>query len=151
MSLRRCSSPVSPGRAKYSFRVFLLGGSGRQPPKPNSAYLLDSAGTIVYRQHWANIERGLRTALAVHVEGRPLSLDRSRAIAVLCCGRRPPARRRQLRRPAGGRDVWAAALPLAVLARLSSLFRWLPTDRCGMTATALVACVLAVAAAAPLT
>jgi len=33
-------------------------------PKLNSAYLLDPAGIIRYRAHWANDERGLRSALS---------------------------------------------------------------------------------------
>jgi hypothetical protein len=37
-----------------------------------------------------------------------------------------------------GRDVWIAALPLAALARLSRLFRWLPKDRRGAAAAATV-------------
>ena len=45
--------------------------------------------------------------------------------------------------------MWAAAPPLAVLARLSRLFRWLPEDRRGVAATlalALAAAAVAVAA-----
>jgi hypothetical protein len=38
-------------------------------PKPNSAYLLDPAGAIRYRAHWANDERGLRGALSACAQG----------------------------------------------------------------------------------
>jgi hypothetical protein len=44
------------------------------------------------------------------------------------------------------RDVWTAAPPLAVLARLSRLFRWLPEDRRGAAAAALTALAVALAA-----
>jgi hypothetical protein len=44
------------------------------------------------------------------------------------------------------RDVWTAALPLAALARLSRLFRWLPKDRRGPAAAALAAAAVALAA-----
>ena len=49
-------------------------------PKPNSAYLLDPAGTIRYRAHWANDERGLRGALSACAQGRIPARDRSRAM-----------------------------------------------------------------------
>jgi AhpC/TSA family len=51
-------------------------------PKPNSAYLIDPAGTIRYRAHWANDERGLRTALDQLVQGRNPVRGRSRGRAV---------------------------------------------------------------------
>jgi hypothetical protein len=44
------------------------------------------------------------------------------------------------------RDVWTAAPPLAVLAWLSRLFRWLPEDRRGAAFTALAAGAVALAA-----
>jgi len=47
--------------------------------------------------------------------------------------------------------VWIAAPPLAVLARLSRLFRWLPEDRRGAAAAALAAGAVAVAAVMLLT
>jgi len=48
------------------------------------------------------------------------------------------------------RDVSIAAPPLAVLARLSRLFRWFPEDRRGAAATALTALAVALAAVMPL-
>jgi hypothetical protein len=39
------------------------------------------------------------------------------------------------------RDVWTAAPPLAALARLSRLFRWLPKDRRGPAAALAAAAV----------
>jgi hypothetical protein len=47
--------------------------------------------------------------------------------------------------------VWIAATPLAVLARLSRLFRRLPEDRRGAAATALTALAVALAAVLLLT
>lgn len=49
------------------------------------------------------------------------------------------------------RDVWIAAQPLAVLARLSRLFLWLPEERCGSAAAALTAFAVALAAVMLLT
>jgi thiol-disulfide isomerase/thioredoxin len=117
-------------------------------PKPNSAYLLDPAGTIRYRAHWANDERGLRSALSAQAQDRDPARSRSRAMV------RPPLRATghlpgvvRFAGPQVERDVWIAAPPLAALARLSRLFRWLPADRRG-AAAALAAAALALALAA---
>lgn len=116
-------------------------------PKPNSAYLLDPAGTIRYRAHWANDERGLRSALSACVQGRTPPRDRSRGTVrplMRAIGHLPGVVRfagRQVER-----DVWVAAPPLAALARLSRLFRWLPEDHRGVAAAALAAGAVAVAA-----
>lgn len=113
-------------------------------PKPNSAYLLDPAGTIRYRAHWANDEQGLHSALSAQVQGRNPARDRSRAMVrplLRAVGHLPG-----VVRFAGSqveRDVWTAAPPLAILARLSWLFRWLPRDYRGAAAAALTAGAIA--------
>ena len=38
-------------------------------PKPNSAYLLDPEGTIMFRAHWANDTDGLRQAITTVTSG----------------------------------------------------------------------------------
>jgi len=116
-------------------------------PKPNSAYLLDLAGIIRYRAHWANDERGLRAALSASAQGRTPARDRSRGTVrplMRAVGHLPGVVRfagRQVER-----DVWTAAPPLAALARLSWLFRWLPKDRRGAATAALATAVIALAA-----
>ncbi len=89
-------------------------------PKPNSGYLIDPAGVIRYRAHWANDERGLRAALTEITAGRIPARSRSRAMAgpLLRAVSHLPG----VVRFAGSRverDVWLAAPPLAVLGRLS--------------------------------
>ena len=109
-------------------------------PKPNSAYLIDPDGVIRYRAHWANDERGLRAALTAVAAGRHPSRRRSRAMVgplMRAVGHLPGVvsfAGRQVER-----DVWRAALPLAVLGRLSLLFARLRTDRRGPAAAALLA------------
>lgn len=116
-------------------------------PKPNSAYLIDSAGTIRYRAHWANDERGLRAALTQISQGEHPTRGRSRGMVgplLRAVGYLPG-----VVRYAGGqveRDVWLAAPPMAVLGRLSRLFPWLTTDRRGIAAAAaLTVSVIAIA------
>ncbi|MDY7087715.1 MAG: alkyl hydroperoxide reductase [Actinomycetota bacterium] len=115
-------------------------------PKPNSAYLLDTTGVIQYRAHWANDEQGLRTALTAVTAGLAPARGRSRAMAgplLRAVGHLPA-----VVQFAGGRverDIWLAATPLAVLARVSRLFRRLPEDRRGLAAAALAAAIAVLA------
>jgi hypothetical protein len=121
-------------------------------PKPNSAYLLAPDGIIRYRAHWANDERGLRTALAHAAQGRLPARGRSRGMIrplLHAVGHLPG-----VVRFAGSRverDVWLAAPPLALLGRVSRLFTWLPTDRRGIASTAALAVAVAAVAAIALT
>jgi hypothetical protein len=115
-------------------------------PKPNSAYFIEPDGKIAYRAHWANDDRALRQALDAVVTGRRPSRGRSRAMIgplMRAVGHLPGVV------AAGGpkieRDMWRAAPPLAVLGRLSRLFRPLPTDDRGPVA-ALTIAVLAIGA-----
>ena len=104
-------------------------------PKPNSAYLLDPEGRILYRAHWANDHRSLEPALKAAAEGREFTKGRSRAMfrpLMMAVGHLPA-----IVGDAGKkveRDVWRAAAPLALLARLSRPFQTLPTDRRGFAA-----------------
>ncbi len=108
-------------------------------PKPNSAYVIEPDGTIRFRVHWANDERGLRTALADITAGRVPARRSSRAMI-------GPLMRAVGHLPgvvtfAGGqveRDVWRAALPLAVLSRVSRLLTRLRLDQRGPAAAALL-------------
>ncbi|MEV3937328.1 alkyl hydroperoxide reductase [Glycomyces sp. NPDC049804] len=114
-------------------------------PKPNSAYLLSPDGTILYRAHWANDERGLRTALAQAASGRPLPQGASKGMAgplLRAVGHLPGVIAFAGRTVE--RDVWRAATPLAVLARLSQLFGKLRNDHRGAAAAALLAAAAAV-------
>ncbi|WP_265521365.1 TlpA family protein disulfide reductase [Oerskovia flava] len=109
-------------------------------PKPNSAYVLTADGTIRYRAHWANDERGLRDALTRTVAGRSPRRGRSRGMAgplLRAVGHLPG-----VVEAAGSqveRDVWRAAAPLALLARVSRLFGRLPLDRRGPAAAVVTA------------
>ncbi|MFI7436288.1 TlpA family protein disulfide reductase [Micromonospora haikouensis] len=123
-------------------------------PKPNSAYLIDPGGVVRHRTHWANDERGLRSALAAVVAGRTPPRPHSRRMAgplLRAVGHLPGVTAFAGRTVE--RDVWRAAPPLALLGRLSRLFPWLPADRRGPAAVALLGVLLAglVAAVAALT
>ncbi|WP_079169615.1 redoxin domain-containing protein [Streptomyces sp. CC77] len=122
-------------------------------PKPNSAYLADPGGTILFRAHWANDEAALRRALERTTSGAPVH-DRSRAMVgplLRAVGHLPGIVTAAGSRT--GRDVWRAAPPLAVLGALSRLFARLPADRRGPAAVgaALLVCAAAAGLLAALT
>ncbi|MFC8849682.1 MULTISPECIES: TlpA family protein disulfide reductase [unclassified Micromonospora] len=118
-------------------------------PKPNSAYLIDPGGVVRHRTHWANDERDLRAALAAVVAGRTPPRPHSRRMVgplLRAVGHLPGVTAFAGRTVE--RDVWRAAPPLALLGRLSRLFPWLPADRRGPAAVALLGALLAGLAAA---
>jgi len=121
-------------------------------PKPNSAYLIDPNGTILFRAHWANDRRSLEPALHAAAEGRIPKRGRSRAMVrplMKAVGHLPAVVHDA--GPKSGRDVWRAALPLAVLARLSRPFRSLPIDTRGWAAAALLGLLFVVVVLASVT
>lgn len=93
-------------------------------PKPNSAYLLDSGGIILYRAQWANDTKAMAEALAAVTDGRPIRRTTSGGLV------RPMWRMsRHLAAPfdRGGRsawwDMWKVAPPIAATAALTRLLR----------------------------
>ncbi|WP_149549524.1 TlpA family protein disulfide reductase [Streptomyces marokkonensis] len=122
-------------------------------PKPNSAYLIDTTGTITFRSHWANDEPALRQALEQAASGNTVH-GRSRAMArplLRAVGHLPGIVTAAGSRT--GHDVWRAAPPLAILGALSRLFPRLPADRRGpaAAATALIICAATAGLLAALT
>ncbi len=96
-------------------------------PKPNSAYLLGTDGTILFRAHWANDTKALAEALDAVTAGRPLRRTESRGLI------RPvwPTVRYVapvLDRAGRGawRDLWLVAPPMAAAGFLLRLFRLVP-------------------------
>ena len=96
-------------------------------PKPNSAYLLGTDGTILFRAHWANDTKALAQALDAVSGERPLRRTESRGLI------RPlwPTVRYiapTLDRAGRGawRDMWLAAPPMAAAAFLLRLLHLVP-------------------------
>jgi hypothetical protein len=104
-------------------------------PKPNSAYLVDREGTILYRAHWANDHQSLEPILAELLQHGTVSRGKSRAFfrpLLMAIGHLPGIVREAGRKT--GRDVWRAVPPLAVLASISRAFPHLEADRRGLMA-----------------
>jgi hypothetical protein len=135
----------------FTFEVAVDDIDGRlhraMTPKPNSAYLFSPDGTILYRAHWANDERGLRSALAQAAAGQPPTQGASKGMVrplLRAVGHLPGVIAFAGRKVE--RDVWLAAPPLAILGRLSRLFSRLPADRRGTAALLLLAATAGVIA-----
>ena len=104
-------------------------------PKPNSAFLMDSNGTIVFRSLWAADYDALSEALSAETDGRTPERNQSTAMLV------PVARAMghvQAVMERGGpqavRDLWRGGLPMAAAGRLATFFSPLTPDQRGIAA-----------------
>jgi hypothetical protein len=117
-------------------------------PKPNSAYLLGADGSILFRAHWANDTRRLRGAVSAVAEGRALRKGKSDALVgpmMKVIGYVDPIL--ETAGPRSRRDMWRAAAPMAIMARLTRLFPFLPPERRGPAVIAALSVVAVVIAA----
>ena len=104
-------------------------------PKPNSAYLLDKDGTILFRAQWANDGKALAAALDAVAAGKPPKRSQSGGIV------RPMLRFLRdvapvLDRAGGGAwpDMWRAAPPMAAMAFALKTLRVRPSKPGGQAA-----------------
>ena len=106
--------------------------------KPNSAYLMDKDGKIVFRTVWARDLRGsIGRPLESAAHGESPANDESRALlrpVILASGVIDEVMKRA--GPRAVRDHWRSNFPLQLAARLASWFRPLPPDWRGITAIA---------------
>jgi len=86
-------------------------------PKPNSAYLVDRDGTILFRAHWANDTRALERALEQVMADETPSPSRSGGM-LKATSRMMPHVAPALDRAGSQawRDLWRVALPIAAMA-----------------------------------
>ncbi len=117
-------------------------------PKPNSAFLMNSEGKILFRALWAADDGALLQALDAVTTGGTLQKKQSTAMIV------PVARAMghvQAVMERGGpqavRDLWRAGLPMAIAGRVANLFTPLAPDQRGITAVITLASTMLVALA----
>jgi len=119
-------------------------------PKPNSAFLMDKNGTILFRSLWASDYDALRQAVDAAANGRvPETIQSTRMIGpvVRAMGHVQEVMRRG--GPQAVRDLWLAGFPMALAGRIAPLFSPLSPDQRGIAAVlTLAAIVLAVLGAA---
>jgi len=114
-------------------------------PKPNSAYLMNSEGVILFRSLWAADYDGLREALDAVAAGRlpdsdqsekligPVSRAMGQVHAVMARGG-----------PQAVKDLWRAGFPMALAGRVATFFTPLSPDQRGMAAVVTLALGMAV-------
>lgn len=105
--------------------------------KPNSAYLIDSDGKIVFRSIWARDEGSIGRALEDVKRDKAPAKKESRAMVrplVSAMGSVHEVMRRA--GPQAERDHWLANPPMELAGRVASLFRPLPPDWRGVAAVA---------------
>ena len=104
-------------------------------PKPHSAYLVDSNGTVVGRLLWANDYRTLRRALDALVAGRAPGEVENKVVPMV----RGLGKIDEVLSQAGGyarTDFRREVPPMYAMARLAGLFRPLPPLGRGVAAVA---------------
>jgi len=115
-------------------------------PKPNSAFLMDNEGAILFRSLWASDYCALRMALDAAADGRTPETKQS----VKMIG--PVARamghvQEVMKRggPQAVRDLWLAGFPMAMAGRVATLFSPLSPDQRGIAAVVTLAFGMVVA------
>ncbi len=113
-------------------------------PKPNSAFLIDAKGLIVFRSLWASDFTALRQALDYVASGKTPSKSESTTLfspVFKAMGRVQEVMDRA--GPQASNDLWRAAFPMAVAGRIAPLFTNLSHDRRGVAAV-LALCLIVI-------
>lgn len=116
--------------------------------RPNSAYIIDHRGRILFRAQWANETSAIGEALSAIVNGQTppkKAVTHTLHAMTQMVGHMKPV----LSAAGSGAtlDTWKVAPPLGVLMLLSGFFPFLPRQRRGLPAMVLFLLLLAAAAA----
>jgi len=104
-------------------------------PKPNSAYLVNSEGTIVFRSLWAADRVALRQALDAAAAGRVPEREQSEALIGPVTRAMGQVQEVMTRGgPQAVRDLWRAGFPMALAGRVAAFFTPLSPDQRGIAA-----------------
>jgi len=104
-------------------------------PKPNSAYLVNSEGTIVFRSLWAADRVALRQALDAAAAGRVPEREQSEALIGPVTRAMGQVQEVMTRGgPQAVRDLWRAGFPMALAGRVATFFTPLSPDQRGIAA-----------------
>ncbi len=105
--------------------------------KPNSAYLLDRDGTIVFRSIWARDEDSIGAALEnVKRDETPAKTESRAMVGPLVSAMGSVHEVMKRAGPQAERDHWLANPPMELAGRVASLFPSLSPDRRGVAAVA---------------
>ena len=115
-------------------------------PKPNSAFLANSDGIIVFRSLWASDKKALRQALESVVAGR--KPDQVESQALIGPVSRAMGQVQEVMERAGPqavKDLWWAGLPMALAGRVATIYSPLSSDQRGIAAVLTLALGMLVA------
>lgn len=104
-------------------------------PKPNSAYLMNNDGTILFRSLWAADKDAIRQALDAAAAGRVPIRQQSTALigpVVRAMGNVQEVMERG--GPQAVKDLWRAGFPMAMAGRIATFFSPLSPDQRGLAA-----------------
>ncbi len=104
-------------------------------PKPNSAYLVNSEGKILFRSLWAADYAALHEALEAVTDGRVLEREQSETLigpVIRAMGQVQEVIRRG--GPQSIRDLWRAGFPMALAGRIAPKFSSFSPDQRGIAA-----------------
>jgi thiol-disulfide isomerase/thioredoxin len=104
-------------------------------PKPNSAFLMDKDGTILFRSLWASDYEALSQALDAAANGRALPMKQSTKMIGPVMRAMGSVQQVMTRGgPQAVKDLWRAGLPMALAGRLATYFSPLSRDNRGIAA-----------------
>ena len=104
-------------------------------PKPNSAFLMDDSGKIIFRSLWAADRDALRQALDAAAAGQVP--EKNQSVALIGPVTRAMGRVQEVMTrggPQAVRDLWQAGFPMALAGRVATFFTPLSPDQRGIAA-----------------
>lgn len=104
-------------------------------PKPNSAFLMNNEGIILFRSLWAADRDALHQALVAAAAGR--TPERKQSVALIGPVTRAMGKVQEVMERAGSqavKDLWLAGLPMALAGRVATFFTPLSPDQRGIAA-----------------
>jgi thiol-disulfide isomerase/thioredoxin len=111
-------------------------------PKPNSAYLIDKDGNILFRSLWAADRDALRKALAAAKTGHNLATNQSvRLIGPVVRAMGQVQEVMERGGPQAVKDLWRSGFPMALAGRIATLFTPLTPDQRGIASVVTLATV----------
>jgi len=104
-------------------------------PKPNSAFLADKNGTIIFRSLWASDYCALRDALDAAANGQtPKTMQSVKMMGPVIRAMGHVQEVMTRGGPQAVRDLWLAGFPMALAGRIATLFSSLAPDKRGIAA-----------------
>ncbi|MEA3278098.1 MAG: deiodinase-like protein [Pseudomonadota bacterium] len=104
-------------------------------PKPNSAFLANDDGIIVFRSLWASDKKALRQALESVVAGRkPDQAESQTLIGPVSRAMGQVQGVMERAGPQAVKDLWVAGFPMALAGRLATIYSPLSPDQRGIAA-----------------